>query len=187
MPAFLPSELPERCRTRHHWVVLLRPPHKFFALALVVLLLAAILAENVVMWILLILIVGVTSVLRFMTWRAELIILTSKRVIRVQGIPETTTSETSLKIDRVSGARLIETVPGKILGYGSIELEAPGDHPGVRKLMKIHDANRFYLELRNLIFGESTRPDPNDDPREYHTEPLPVIVPDRDRFGRRRF
>lgn len=185
MPAFLPSELPVRCRTRHHWIVLLRPPHKLLGVALLVLLVAALLAPNPMAWALGIA-VGLLGFLRLHTWRAEWVILTGQRVMRVQGVPETTSSEASLRIDRVSGARLIETVPGKILGYGTIELEAPGDHPDVRKLVKISNPNEFYLELRQIAFGGSARYDPDEDPRGYDTRPLPMIDGSRDRFGRRR-
>jgi hypothetical protein len=204
VPAFLPSELPVRARTRHHWIVLVQPPHKLLSIALLVLLIAAIIDPNPMAWVLGLLVVGLAFV-RWQTWRAEWIILTGKRIIRVQGVPETTSSEASLRVDRVSGARLIETVPGKILGYGTIELEAPGDHPDVRHLRRISDPRVFYLELRRIVFGEHTRLDPDDDPRDYITEPLPTLrkdresghdlrrepdrdprrAPRRDRFGRR--
>jgi hypothetical protein len=185
VPALLPSELPVRARTRHHWIVLLRPPHKLLALALTVLLLMAVVQPNPMAWLLALLVVGL-GFLRWQTWQAEWVILTGKRVIRVQGVPETTTSEASLRIDRVSGARLVQTVPGKILGYGTIELEAPGDHPDVRRLKRIADPHAFFLELRRVVFGDGRTPDPDDDPRDYVTEPLPTVRPDRDQFGRRR-
>jgi hypothetical protein len=185
VPAFLPSELPVRCRTRHHWIVLFRPPRLWSGIALLVLLLAAVVQPEPMAWIFALVAVAF-ALLRWQTWQAEWVILTSKRVIRVQGVPETTKSEASLRVDRVSGVQLIETVPGKLLGYGTIELEAPGDHPGVRHLVKIDNPHEFYLALRRLVFGEADRPDPDDDPRDYVTEPLPAL-PERDRFGRRRY
>lgn len=185
MPALLPSELPVRCRTRHHWVVLFRAPHRVLAIALAVLLLAAIFDPNPMAWILGAVLLAFAFV-RVQTWQAEWLILTGKRVVRVQGVPETTTSEASLRVDRVSGARLVQTVPGKILGYGTIELEAPGEHPGVRRLVKIDDPETFYLALRRLVFSDETHVDPDEDALGYITEPLPTLPPDRDRFGRRR-
>jgi hypothetical protein len=184
VPAFLPSELPVRARTRHHWIVLLRPPHKYVAITLLVLLLAAWIWPNPVAWVLG-LIVALGLLVRWQTWRAEWVILTGKRILRVQGVPETTRSEASLRIDRVSGARLIETVPGKVLGYGTIELEAPGDHPDVRRLVKIADPNAFYLVLRDIIFGQERSPDPDDEPPGSVTAEFPAIDPDRHRFGRK--
>jgi hypothetical protein len=183
VPAFLPSELPVRASTRHHWIVLLRPPHKLLTLALVVLLLAAIVEPDPMAW-LAGLLAAALGFFRWQTWNAERIVLTNKRIIRVQGVPETTSSEASLRIDRISGARLIETVPGKILGYGTIELEAPGDHPDVRRLKRIARPRTFYLQLRGVLFGEPHAPDPDDGQGDYVTEPLPFLPTDRDRFGR---
>jgi hypothetical protein len=184
VPALLPSELPVRASTRHHWIVLLRPPHKLLTIGLIVFLIAAAFQPNPMAWLLGLFLI-LAGFVRVQTWHAERIILTGKRIIRVQGVPETTSSEASLRIDRVSGARLVQTVPGKLLGYGTIELEAPGDHPDVRRLSRIEKPKAFYLELRRIVFGEPGAPDPDDQPSDYVTAPLPVLPP-RDRFGRRR-
>jgi hypothetical protein len=166
------SELPELARTRHHWIVLVQPPSKWASLGLLVLFLAAIFGP--VAFVAIFLVVAVAgAALRWQTWRAELIILTRKRVLRVRGIPETTTSEASLRVDRISGARLVQTVPGKILDYGTIELEAPGDHPDVRRLVRIAAPTTFYDKLRGAMFANDLDPDPNDGAAGYSTEPLP--------------
>lgn len=185
MPALLPSELPVRARTRHHWIVLLRPPHRILAIALLVLLLMAVVVPNPMAWVL-IAVLATIMFFRWHTWRAEWVVLSSQRIIRVQGVPETTSSEASLRLDRISGARVVQTVPGKILGYANIELEAPGEHPDVRRLIRIANPDTFYLELRRRIFSDGQSPDPDDEPHEHTTEPLPFLPTDRDRFGRRR-
>jgi hypothetical protein len=170
------SELPEIARTNHHWIVLLRLPHRVAGIGLLLLLLWGIFQPA--MLIVLVLIVGVNMVLRVRTWRAEMIILTQKRIVRVQGVPETTNTEASLRIDRVSGVRLIQTVPGKLLDYGTIELEAPGNHPDVRRLMRVVHPNAFYAELRAIVFGERPRADPDELPPDTNaTSPLPRLGP----------
>jgi hypothetical protein len=179
VPALMQWELPELARARHHWIVLLTPPSKWASLGLVVLFAAAVFRP--VPFAVLFLVIAVAgAALRYQTWRAELIILTCKRVVRVRGIPETTSTEASLRIDRVSGARLIQTVPGKLLNYGSIELEAPGDHPDVRHLIRIAEPLRFYAQLRGVIFGDGLGPDPDDGPTRNITEPLPRTILPRD-------
>jgi Bacterial PH domain len=185
VPALLPSELPVRARTRHHWVVLFRPPHKLLAAALILLLIMAIVSPNPMAWVFLLALGGI-GFFRWQTWQAEWVILTGKRIIRVYGVPETTSSEASLRIDRISGCRLVQTVPGKIFGYGTIELEAPGDHPDVRRLKRIAQPHEFFLQVRRVVFGEPHGPDPNDDPRDYATEPLPRLPDDYGRLHRRR-
>jgi hypothetical protein len=170
------SELPEIARTQHHWMVLFRLPHRVAAIALLLLLVWGLFAPA--MLIVLVLIIAANLLLRVRTWRAEMIILTQKRIIRVQGVPETTNTEASLRIDRVSGARLIQTVPGKLFDYGTIELEAPGDHPDVRRLVRIARPNQFYGELRAIVFGERPAPDPDEGPRDFTvTTPLPRLGP----------
>jgi hypothetical protein len=177
MPALMPSELPEVARTKHHWIVLLRPPDRWHALVGVLVFVLAVIWP--LPWLILfVVLVAAVAFLRWQTWQAELIILTQKRIIRVQGVPETTTSEAFLRLDRISGARLVQTVPGKILKYGTVELEAPGDHPDVRRLKKIPEPEYFYGRLRQLVFGER-RADPDEAPPEYVTAPLPRIVDDR--------
>jgi hypothetical protein len=183
VPALLPSELPVRARTRHHWVVMFRRPHLVLVVALLLLLIMTIVKPNPMAW-LFGLVLGGFAFVRWQTWRAEWVILTSKRLIRVQGVPETTTSEASLRVDRISGARMIQTVPGKILGYATIDLEAPGDHPDVRRLARIANPHAFFMELRRVIFGEPSALDPDDDPHGYVTEPLPILPPDGWRIRR---
>lgn len=176
MPPLMRSELPILATARHHWVVLFRLPPRVAGLALLALFVWGLFQPA--MLIVLLVVLTAALILRERTWNAERIILTRKRIIRVQGVPETTSSEASLRIDRVSGARLIQTVPGKMFGYGTIELEAPGDHPDVRKLVRIARPNAFYAELRALVFGEPHPPDPDEDLRGRHsTTPIPRLGP----------
>ena len=191
MPKLLPSELPVVCRIRHPWIVLFPLPHKLTLAAYAVLVVIAIFAHSALAWLFFVVSVVVGVMLRYQAWQAEQVILTRKRIIRVQGIPETTSSEAWLRVDRVSGLRLVETVPGKLLHYATIELEAPGDHPGLRRLEHMRHGRRFYTHLRRIVFADGRgEPDPDEDlidnPTEYVTEPLPPgLPPERPRFGRR--
>jgi hypothetical protein len=175
------SELPEVARTRHHWVVLFRLPRPLAGICLI-LLIAWAWVEPAVSIVVIVIILA-AAFLRWQTWRAEQMILTRKRIIRVQGVPETTRTEAFLRIDRISGIRMVQTVPGKLLDYATIELEAPGNHPDVRRMVKIWHPNEFYRELRELVFIEAQRhPDPDDigapegNP-DYTTQPLPRMDP----------
>lgn len=159
MPPLMRSEVPVVCTTRHHPIVLIRLPGKIPGLALLALAIWALAAPA--MWIVVVLVVVVALLFRWQTWNAERIILTRKRIIRVQGVPETTTSEAFLRVDRVSGMRIVQSVPGKLLDYATIELEAPGNHPDVRRMVKIWHPHAFYRELRHLLFSEQ-KPDPDE-------------------------
>ncbi len=176
MPPLMRSELPVVTTTRHHPIVLFRLPGKWAGIGLLALVVWA-LAEPII-WIVVILLLGVSMLFRWQTWNAERIILTRKRIIRVQGVPETTTSEAFLRVDRVSGMRIVQSVPGKLLDYATIELEAPGNHPDVRHMVKVWHPHSFYRDLRHLVFSEQ-RPDPDDVGTtglpEDATAPLPHI------------
>jgi hypothetical protein len=187
VPAFLSSELPVRATARQHPIVLFRKPHRISVILSGVLLVAAWLWPWP--WALILTLTWmVLASMRWREWRAEQIILTRKRVIHVQGIPETGSGEAWLRLDRISGVRFKETVPGKILGYANIYLEAPGDHPGLNRLIRMRHPSRFYTELRGQVLGEDVvATDPDDNPVDYITEPLPIVDVERDRFGRRRY
>jgi hypothetical protein len=156
VPALMGSELPEVARARLHWIVMVRPPERWAGIGLLLLLLWAWL--DPIMVVVLILVLGAAAFLRWRAWRAELIILTNRRIVRVRGLPETTTTEASLRIDRVTGARLVQTVPGKLLGYATIVIEAPGDHPDARRLARIAEPAEFYDKLRTLAFADRAGP-----------------------------
>lgn len=181
MPALLPSELPVLARTRRHWIVMLRRPHPVAAAALALLLLIAIVRPDPFLLFFLLVLAGAVY-LRWSAWRAEWVILTRRRIIRVRGIPETTKTESSLRIDRVSGAVLEQTVTGRMFNYGTIELEAPGSHPDVRSLTKIARPHAFYLQVRKVVFGNDDDFDPDDGIPNVITAPLPLL----DRRVRRR-
>ena len=176
MPQFLASELPVRATTRQHWIVLFRRVHRWTLLTFVVLLLLTLIWPYP--WIvLLVLVVGLMA-WRYLLWRNERIYLTGKRIVRMDGIPTVTRHEAWLRVDRISGAQFLESWPGTWLDYASIELEAPGQHPGTRHLLRVARASPFYLAMRNTVFGETGAPDPDEPPPDYVTEPLPPVPED---------
>jgi hypothetical protein len=170
----LPSELPIIARARKHWIVIFAPPHKYVSIGLVVLFFAAV-GQPDPMVLLFAVVIATMGFFRWQTWRAEAILITQTRLIRVRGVPETTSSESSLRLDRISGVVLEQTVLGKILNYGSIEIEAPGQHPDVRLLKVIARPQRFYLQLRRVVFGKDVDLDPDDRPQDFITSPLPRL------------
>lgn len=197
------SDYPLVAQTRHHPIVMFRLPGRVAGIAMLVLLLWSWFAPAMVLVLLAVL--GAAMFVRWQVWAAENIIVTQWRILRVQGVPETTTAEAFLRIDRISGMRVVQSVPGKILGYGTIELEAPGNHPDVRRLVKIPQPHDLYVTLRDLVHGGGGPPtrgagpagrgDPDDvgspatdmtgrlgravgSGRRDHTEPLPRVDPD---------
>ncbi len=170
----LASELPIIAKARRHWIVMFAPPNKYVSIGLAVLFFAAV-GQPDPMVLLFTSVIATMGFFRWQTWRAEVILLTRTRIVRVRGVPETTSTESSLRLDRISGVVLEQSVPGKILNYGSIEIESPGQHPDVRKLKVIAQPQRFYLKLRQIVFGEGIDLDPDDRPQDFITAPLPRL------------
>ncbi len=162
-------------RIRHHWVVLFRLPSLWGWIGLAVL--GAIgITSGWLGWLpLLILLVSVMA-FRIQEWRAEIIELDQLTIRRASGVRETTVSRALIRVDRISGLVVTRTVPGKLLGYGSLHLEAPGDHPGFGNLHRIQDPDTTFLLIQALMFRIPSDTDPDDigsDAR--HTAPLPAL------------
>lgn len=173
MPRLLASELPVVAEVRHHPITMFRPVSKWAAIALVVLVLLALLWPWP--WALLFtLVVGTLAFYRWREWEVERVIITQQRIIRTRGLPETTTTEASLRLDRVSGAVLEQSLFGRWFNYATIELEASGSHPDFRKLKTIERPLEFYSLLRQAIFVDGP-PDPDDEPRHFNTAPIPRL------------
>jgi uncharacterized membrane protein YdbT with pleckstrin-like domain len=180
----LPSEQGQRWPEAHqHWIVLIsRRPSKVWTVLLAALAVSAYVWPDPMVWPFLV-VGGLLGLQRYRLWRSERIVLTNRRIIHIQGVLETTRTEAWLRLDRISGMRINETFFGNLLGYASIAVEAPGDHPGLKRLYRIDKAHDFYRRVRNTSLGEPAA-DPDDLPGDYITEQLPDLGP-RDRFRRR--
>jgi hypothetical protein len=155
--------------------VLFDPPGKWGWLGLAVLVVIG-LTGGWLGWLPLIVVVGAVFLFRYQEWRAEVITLDPLTIRYSQGVQETTTSRALLRIDRISGIVLQRTVPGKLLGYGSLHLEAPGSHPDIRHLERIDHPELTGRLVESLMFRTATDTDPDDvGPDAQHTAPLPQV------------
>jgi hypothetical protein len=174
----LPTDYPVHAVARPHWIAILKLPHKATLVIAAVLLALAIADPYPWAWALGVA-VAANAFYRWHVWQGERITLTNKRIIRKSGVAETDWSESSLRLDRISGVWVVQTVPGKMLGYANIEVEAPGSHPVTHSLRRIADPQHVYETLRWLVFGDPppgggspgaappVPPDPDDDPAGY--------------------
>ena len=148
-------------RIRHHWVVLFARPRLWVALCLVALALVGF-TSGWLGWVPLIVVLIAMIAFRIQEWRAEVIELDRSTIRHWSGVRETTVSQAMMRIDRISGLVITRTVPGKILGYGSLHLEAPGSHPKFRDLEKIELPGETFELLQSLMFQARGDRDPND-------------------------
>lgn len=162
-------------RIRHHWIVLFGPPSKWGWLGLAILALVGI-TSGWLGWLPMVLIIGAVLLFRYQEWRAEVITVDQLTIRYAQGVQETTTSRALLRVDRISGIVLSRSVPGKLLGYGSLHLEAPGNHPDIRHLNRINHPELTARLVESLMFRTATDTDPDDIGADgQQTAPLPVV------------
>lgn len=192
MPDFLASEkaAPRYHAHQHPIQLVLRKPAKTWVIVLALLALAGYIWP----WPMAFVLVGAVVLLGFFRWRlwsSEQLWLTNKRIIHVQGVLETSRTEAWLRLDRVSGMRVTESLVGSWLNYATIHVDAPGDHPGTHKLFRINKALPFYNRFRQLVIdGAQHGRDPDfggaDEPDDYITADLPELPDAGHRYRRYR-
>jgi hypothetical protein len=157
---------------RQHWIVLIRPPHRWTCVLIVVLAVAGFLRWY--SWVVLLAVLVGIAVFRFQEWRAERIEFDRLTVRRVRGVAESTSTDAMLRIDRIVGIVLTRTVPGKLLGYGTIHLESSGGERELRWLINLQHPVEVYRLLESLMFPGASRNGPA--LHQGHTVPLPELL-----------
>ena len=115
-------------RTLRHWVVLLR----WIGSAVVLAVLGAAMASiygfggwagaGIGAWIgvALVAVAAVVALPAFVRWVTEVYVVTDRRVIRVAGVLRKQALDSGLA--KVNDVRLTQTIPGRMLGYGTLEI-----------------------------------------------------------------
>lgn len=173
MPALLPSDKPVVGGARYHWITVFSKPPRWLWVTMLALLILAVMWP----WPMIVpfaVMFGFDAFLRWQYWREANVVLTQCRIIRCIGVPEWTSAEASMRLDRIHGLVIEQTALGKILDYGTIELESPVKNNDLQKLSRIKDPQRFYRLLQVTIYGSGTPDDPDYRP-EHHTAPLPAL------------
>jgi len=135
--------------TRQHWIVLLG------ALIVNGLLMAAIIAAAIVLstvlqfsqalfLLALILIPLIRLFTRVVRWWNEQYIITNRRVIQVEGVINKHVIDSSL--EKVNDVVLVQSVWGRLLGYGDVEILTASDM-GMNRLDRLGSPVRFKTEM----------------------------------------
>jgi uncharacterized membrane protein YdbT with pleckstrin-like domain len=93
-----------------------------------------------------------------LTYRAEEYVVTSRRLIHVQGVINKKASDSSL--EKINDAILVESVFGRMFGFGNLEVLTASES-GIEKLQMLRDAKDFkkaMLEAKHELELELTRP-----------------------------
>jgi len=93
-----------------------------------------------------------------LTYRAEEYVISSRRLIHVQGVINKKASDSSL--EKINDAILVESIFGRIFGFGNLEVLTASES-GIEKLQMLRDAKEFkkaMLEAKHDLEIELTRP-----------------------------
>jgi Bacterial PH domain len=85
-------------------------------------------------------------------WPAMYLVVTNERMMLVRGV--LTRTAAALPLQKVTGLALKRTVPGRLLGYGTLIVDCPGRRQVFRKVRYLPYPEQLYLEISNLLGRE---------------------------------
>ena len=158
---YLTAQEQIRLAARSHWMILAKP------------LLAAVGATLTAAWILLdvptsnkspLLQTILAAVLgswcyftwAFLTFRHDLFVATDQRVMKYQGL--FAKSVPMMKVGKITDMHFSQTIPGEILGYGTVVIESAGQDQALREVRFLPHPLHNYRRLCEVIFGEPPTP-----------------------------
>lgn len=136
-------------RTRRHWLVALRAVAQASVAMPLVLALALVLnfVASGVWWLQVLLLLGSVAhqgmlFYRVLEWRAELIVVTDRRLIRIHGVLSTTVDD--IRLGQITDSTYRQTLVGHVFGYGSIRIESAGQTQAVEQLDYVPNPQAVY-------------------------------------------
>ncbi|MGH2768175.1 MAG: PH domain-containing protein [Actinomycetota bacterium] len=104
------------------------------------------------------LVLAATALLAWRTWRWWLAryVITDRRVLHVEGIVSRNVS--AIQLSKVTDTTFRRSVWGRILGYGDLLLDVPGEHGGLRVLTTLPRPEALYRTIVSVVVGERGAP-----------------------------
>jgi uncharacterized membrane protein YdbT with pleckstrin-like domain len=137
---------------RHHWIFPIAEMLKWILAAAVVIvvivLFKAWFSGAWVNWLFLVLLVPVFRIAwGFLSWRMNVYALTNRRVVEVTGVINKTVADSSL--EKLTDVVLRQSLFGRILGYGDIEVLTAAAGAGINFLKQIRKPLQFKQAMVN--------------------------------------
>lgn len=108
-----------------------------------------------VIWILWVILLGWFGV-KVWDWAVHYFIVTSKRIMLVQGVILRRVN--FVPLDKVTDVEFRRSQTGRLLGYGEFEIRTPGQDAVLRHVRFIPYPEQIYLEVCGLLFHETEQP-----------------------------
>jgi hypothetical protein len=109
-------------------------------------------------------------------WWWDEYVITNKRVIKLEGIVNRKVS--TIPLGKVTDTTYRRTWLGRILGYGDLVLDLPGQDKYLPLLNKLSRPDEVYKTIMSIAMGGGpppAPPKPKKPPSEEDTGPIPVV------------
>lgn len=129
------------------------------------------------------LVLGITvySAVKVAQWWWARYVVTDQRVLFVEGIIARKVS--SVPLEKVTDTTFSRTVWGRLIGYGDLLLDSPGERPGLDTLFHLPKPDEVYRLVASLVVGRAwekpSKPEPYAWPRspdDEDTGPIPRVI-----------
>ena len=116
---------------------------------------------------------------RLLHWWIARYVITDQRVLYIEGIFNVRVS--AIPLQKVTDTTFSKTLMGRVLGYGDLMLDSPGEHGGLSMLVDLPRPDQIYRLITSLVVGRvwdrsQQQPRTPTDPREEDTGPLPRVI-----------
>jgi membrane protein YdbS with pleckstrin-like domain len=109
-------------------------------------------------------------------WRWDEFLITNKRIIKVEGILARRVS--TIPLGKITDTSYRRSILGRLLGYGDLVLDLPGQDKYLPVLDKLSNPDEVYQTIMQIAHGGGVPPKPAQPPRppsEDDTGPIPVV------------
>jgi uncharacterized membrane protein YdbT with pleckstrin-like domain len=138
---------------RHHWIFAVSEMIKWIVFAVVVLVVLILLkswwpGHSWMNWLFIVLVVPLVRIAwGFLSWRMNVYVLTNRRVVEVTGVLSKQVSDSSL--EKLTDVVLRQSIFGRVMGYGDIEVLTAAAGAGVNYLKQIRGPMQFKMAMVN--------------------------------------
>ncbi|MEA2475817.1 MAG: hypothetical protein QOC87_16 [Actinomycetota bacterium] len=108
------------------------------------------------------------------TWWADRIVVTDQRIFEVSGV--LTRKVQSMPIVKVTDMTYNRSLMGRILGYGDLVVEAPGQKEALRVLTYLPQPDDFYRTITTIVTAGLEPLVAHHDETQDDTGPLPRVI-----------
>ncbi|MFN2557367.1 MAG: PH domain-containing protein [Nitriliruptorales bacterium] len=108
-------------------------------------------------------------------WRLARFVFTNRRVLFIEGLLSRKVS--AIPLAKITDTTFTRSLLGRLLNYGSLLLDSPGEQPGIATLAALPQPDELYRLIMSLVPHDSTPPQPSPRSRaEDDTDEIPRVV-----------